>query len=76
MNSPYEYNEENNLKKTDSDEIFNNYFYIKHNKERKFDDLICSDVARRVATDYQLSIINCPLLIVHYPFFNISPSTQ
>ena len=36
MNSPYEYNEENHLKKTDSDEIFNNYFYIKHNKERKF----------------------------------------
>ena len=35
INTPCEYNEEHNLKKTDSDEIFNNNLYIKHNRERK-----------------------------------------
>ena len=35
INSPYELNEENKLKKTDSDEIFNNHLYIKKNRERK-----------------------------------------
>ena len=35
INTPCEYNEEHNLKKTDSDEIFNNNLYIKLNRERK-----------------------------------------